>query len=121
MIAAQFPASQFVTGQILTLDTDTGEARIWTAGHPPPVLLPQEGDASAIGVRPGLPLGLGPSTYRENRGLGARRCRPALSDGVFEARSPAGDFYGWDRMVNHIHHALQVRHPSPRGPPPPHP
>ena len=30
-----------------------------------------------------------------------------LSDGVFEARSPAGDFYGWDRMVNHIHRTLR--------------
>ena len=108
VIAAHFPNGQFVTGQILTLDTDTGEAGIWTAGHPPPVLLPREGDASAIGLRPGLPLGLGPSTYqRATVALAPGDAVLLLSDGVFEARSPAGDFYGWDRMVTHIHHALR--------------
>ena len=108
VIAAHFPNGQFVTGQILTIDTDTGEAGIWTAGHPPPVLLPHEGDASAIGLRPGLPLGLGPSTYqRATVALAPGDAVLLLSDGVFEARSPTGDFYGWDRMVTHIHHALR--------------
>jgi serine phosphatase RsbU (regulator of sigma subunit) len=37
-----------------------------------------------------------------------------LSDGVFEARSPAGDFFGWERMVTHVHSALRsgVRAPE---------
>ena len=115
VIDAQSHGSQFVTGQVLTLDTDTGEATIWTAGHPPPVLLPQQGEAAAIGVRPGLPLGLGPSTYeRSTVALAPGDAMLLLSDGVFEARSPAGDFFGWERMVTHIHSALRsgVRAPE---------
>ena len=101
MIGAQFSSSQFVTGQVLTLDTDTCEANIWTAGHPPPpVLLPHVGEGAAITVRPGLPLGLGPSTYeRSTVALTPGDAVLLLSGGVFEARSPAGDFFGWERTA----------------------
>jgi serine phosphatase RsbU (regulator of sigma subunit) len=108
LIAARFPAGHFVTGQLLVLDTEAGEASIWTAGHPPPVLLPQKGEAEAIEVQPGVPLGLGPSTYAPTKvSLAPGDAVLLLSDGVYEARSPAGDFFGWDRVTTRIHRSLQ--------------
>jgi hypothetical protein len=108
-IGAHLPEGQFVTGQVLTLDTETGEATIWTAGHPPPVLLPHIGDAAPIAVQPGVPLGLGPSSYKPTTvELAPGDAVLLLSDGVFEARSPAGEFFGWDRMVTHVHDALRA-------------
>ena len=109
VIGAQFPDSQFVTAQLLTLDLESGAASIRTAGHPPPVLLPLDGDPSVIEVRPGLPLGLGPSAYAEATvALAPGDAVLLLSDGVFEARSAAGEFYGRERMIAHAHRSLRV-------------
>ena len=117
-ISAQFPGGEFVTGQLVTIDTETGEVSVWTAGHPPPLVLAHDGEAAAIRVRPGLPLGLGPSRYeRATVALAPGDAVLLLSDGVVEARSPAGEFFGWDRMVTGIQ-TPRCRGPSPGGPPP---
>ncbi len=100
VLADQYPGGEFVTGQVLTLDLESGRARVHTAGHPAPVVLPMTGEAYEVEVEPGRPLGLGPSDYPE----AVVYLEPGdavllLSDGVYEARSPAGDFYGLDRMM----------------------
>jgi sigma-B regulation protein RsbU (phosphoserine phosphatase) len=72
------------------------------------VLLPMDGEPSVIDVRPGLPLGLGPSRYAETTvALSPGDTILLLSDGVFEARSPEGEFYGWDRMVAFAQRAFE--------------
>jgi hypothetical protein len=99
-IMDQFPGCEFVTGQILTLDLESGRCRIHTAGHPAPVVLPMAGDAYEVDVVPGRPLGLGPSDYPESVvDLEPGDAILLLSDGVYEARSPDGTFYGLDRVM----------------------
>ncbi len=98
--AAQFGKGRFTTAQVVTLDLDDGLATILTAGHPPPLLLRPEGPAEVVPVRPGLPLGLGPSSYEPTE----LRLEPgeALllhSDGLYEGRNPAGEEFGTDRML----------------------
>ena len=99
-ITDQFPGYEFVTGQLLTLDLESGRARIHTAGHPAPVVLPMEGEPYEVDVEPGRPLGLGPSDYPESVvDLAPGDAILLLSDGVYEARSPDGAFYGRDRVT----------------------
>ncbi len=99
-IIDQFPGCEFVTGQLLTLDLESGRARIHTAGHPAPVVLPMVGEPYEVDVDPGRPLGLGPSEYPEAVvDLAPGDAILLLSDGVYEARSPDGTFYGRDRVM----------------------
>jgi len=52
-------------------------------------------------VSPGLPLGLGPSRYQASEvQLEEGDAILLVSDGVYEARSPDDQQFGWDRMVD---------------------
>jgi hypothetical protein len=99
-IAEQFGRSVFVTAQIVALDTTTGVAQIHSAGHPPPAVLRQDDPPRLVPLKPGRPLGLGPSEYR----VAEVQLEPGdalllVSDGTYEARSPDGEPYGWDRLL----------------------
>jgi hypothetical protein len=93
----------FATALLAHLDLGTGVLEYLNAGHPPPVLFR---DGRAVGELEGAlrtPLGLGH--------LGGPRPRPESvelqpgdrvlfhSDGIVEARSPSGEMFGLDRLV----------------------
>jgi hypothetical protein len=96
----EFDGAAFVTAQVVRLDLETGVAKVWTAGHPPPVHLRAGGTPEVVKVVPGLPLGIGPSSYSSvDVQLAEGDLLLLVSDGVYEARSRSGEQYGWDRMV----------------------
>lgn len=100
VIANQFGGARFATAQVAVLDLERGTVKILTAGHPPPFVLRTSGATEPVSVRPGLPLGLGPSKYVET--LVQLEPGDALlmhSDGVTEARSPDDEEYGEARLA----------------------
>ncbi|MEU6281240.1 PP2C family protein-serine/threonine phosphatase [Streptomyces sp. NPDC047028] len=86
----------FATGLLLEFSADARTVRVVACGHPAPVLL-HDGRAREIGVRPGPPFGLGlvgmdpPKEVTVPLEPGDRLF--LASDGVWEARDPAGVFY----------------------------
>ncbi|MGY2067679.1 PP2C family protein-serine/threonine phosphatase [Blastococcus sp. SYSU DS0619] len=106
VIAGQFSDSRFATAAIARLHLDTGQLRWVNAGHPDPIVV--RGDAL---------LDLGPCKPHPPLGLQVRKpdvCETQLhpgdrvilyTDGVVEARSPEGDFFGEDRLADFIHRA----------------
>ncbi|MFC6093427.1 PP2C family protein-serine/threonine phosphatase [Saccharothrix lopnurensis] len=105
-IAAHRPADTFTyaTAFLTHLDLDTGELHYLNAGHPPPVVL-REGRVVRLldgGGRTALGLGsidtAKPEVQHEQLQPGDRVL--FYSDGVVEARSPGGEFFGLDRLVD---------------------
>lgn len=85
--------SGFITCLCLVLTAD-GEMILANAGHLAPYL-----DGAEFPVEGGLPLGILPAmTYGQSRFVLPHKARlTLLSDGVVEARSPAGELFGFDR------------------------
>ena len=106
VIAGQFTDSRFATAALARLHLDTGQLRWVNAGHPDPIV-----------VRGGALLHLGPCKPHPPLGLQVRKpdvCEAQLhpgdrailyTDGVVEARSPEGDFFGEERLADFIHRA----------------
>lgn len=100
-IRDEFGEALFVTAQVLTLDLDTGEASLRTAGHPPPVRFADHRPPEIIEVRPSVPLGLGADGYEETTAqLEPGDVLLMVSDGCYEAPSPdRQSTFGWDRLL----------------------
>jgi sigma-B regulation protein RsbU (phosphoserine phosphatase) len=110
----QFADARFVTAVLAELDMQTGRLRYINAGHPAPVLLRA---GKAVRELPGgrrLPLGLDDSRVR----IGEETLEPGdrlllYTDGVTEARDPAGEMFGFDRLVEHTERHLAAGLPTP--------
>jgi serine phosphatase RsbU (regulator of sigma subunit) len=103
VIAGQFSASQFATAAVARLDKHTGLLQWVNCGHPDPVI-----------VRDGVLVH--PPSCPPSRPLGLQSARPELcstylrpgdrlllyTDGVVEARSPSGEFFGEERLADLI-------------------
>lgn len=103
----QWIPGRLMTGIIADLDTDTGRLTWINCGHPPPLLV-REGRVlpRVLERTPQLPLGLGFHTERPPA-LNHERLQPGdrillYSDGVTEARSPAGDLFGEKRLADAV-------------------
>lgn len=105
-IAAHRPAGSFAyaTAFLAYLDLDSGVLHYLNAGHPPPVVLRGGQVVRRLDI-PGLPpLGLShfgsgpPQVQREQLQPGDRVL--FYSDGVTEARSPRGEQFGLERLVD---------------------
>ena len=95
----QFGGDQFVTGLLVRLDLDTGEAIAVNAGHP--LALCVRGDqARDIPLAPDPPMGLFPDqAYTVQRfRLDAGDRMALVSDGITEAGPPGGDDFGRQRV-----------------------
>jgi hypothetical protein len=113
-IADQFGEALFVTAQVLELDLASGVAQIHTAGHPPPILFRRAGSPSIVEVRPGLPLGLGPSTYEATSvPLEPGDALLMVSDGMYEAADPDGSRYGIDRLIASVQDRFEAGDSNP--------
>lgn len=117
-VTAAFDGDAFLTGQLAELDTDSGALSWVNAGHPDPLLLREGRLVKELHVDPRLPIGLGGLADHEEPQLGSETLEPGdlvlfYSDGVVEARSPAGEFFGAERLVE-----LVTRHLAAGLPPP---
>ncbi|MGY2003575.1 PP2C family protein-serine/threonine phosphatase [Blastococcus sp. SYSU DS1024] len=113
-IAGQFPGSQFATALLTRLDLESGRLSWVNAGHGSPLVVRAGVLLPAHSCRPDLPLGLqqGP----------ARTCEVQLrpgdrvllhTDGITEARSPAGEFFGEERLADFVVRAETAGDPPP--------
>jgi serine phosphatase RsbU (regulator of sigma subunit) len=102
-VVERSPHDGFVTGLLAELDTDTGVLSWVAAGHPEPLLVREGQLVRGMHVDPGLPfgLGLGQAQYP----VASERLRPGdrvllFTDGITEARGPAGELFGVERLVD---------------------
>jgi serine phosphatase RsbU (regulator of sigma subunit) len=99
----QLPEDRFCTAACIRLEPQDGSAGVGIdvsrAGHPPPLLVRPEGTVEEVGCS-GRVLGVFPDAELRDTSL---RLMPGevlvlYTDGVTEARSPDGDFFGEDRL-----------------------
>jgi serine phosphatase RsbU (regulator of sigma subunit) len=113
-IAAQFGASQFATAVLARLDIATGRLRWINAGHPQPLIVRGLSLVRPPTCPPSRPLGLqdGKPPCCETRLEPGDRL-VLYTDGITEARSPAGEFFGEQRLADFISTAAAAGDPAP--------
>ncbi|MBD3335036.1 MAG: SpoIIE family protein phosphatase [Candidatus Eisenbacteria bacterium] len=100
-VCSSVDPGRFITVFLAILDARAGELRFAQAGHEPPLLLhPGNGPVDLSGGD-GLVLGVNPRYVYEEAAV---RLEPGAllavyTDGVTEAQSPGGDFYGKERFA----------------------
>ena len=94
----------FVTALAAELDVRTGLLRWVTAGHPCPVVIRNGSVLPDTGQSSSLPLGLGLTAHEESvpdeMSLQPGDRVLLYTDGVVEARSPQGEEFGLDRLLD---------------------
>jgi len=103
VIAEQFTDSRFATAVIARLHLDTGQLRWVNAGHPDPVVVRDGALLHPGPCRPHPPLGLQqrkPEVCEFQLHPGDRVV--VYTDGIVEARSPDGEFFGEERLADFI-------------------
>jgi serine phosphatase RsbU (regulator of sigma subunit) len=118
-VSATFTGDEFLTGQVAELDTESGLLTWVNAGHPSPLLLRHGRLVKRLDAEPILPFGLNHLTVGdEDAPMGAETLQPGdqvllYSDGVVEARSPEGEFFGTHRLVDLVVRNLAAGLPAP--------
>jgi serine phosphatase RsbU (regulator of sigma subunit) len=113
-IAAQIGASQFATAVLARLDIGTGRLRWINAGHPEPLIVRGSSLVRLPASPPSRPLGLQnskPACYETRLEPGDRLL--LYTDGITEARSPEGEFFGEQRLADFISAAAAAGDPAP--------
>lgn len=114
-----FRAESFATALLCELDTATGVLTWLSAGHHAPLLLREGKLVRALEADPLLPLGLNHELSQSlDRAVGAEHLQPGdmlllYTDGIIEARSPEGDFFGQERLVEMVSRNLAAGLPAP--------
>ena len=114
-----FRVESFATGLLCELDTTSGVLTWISAGHHEPLLLRDGRLVRALATEPLLPLGLNHDLSHTTRApVGNAQLQPGdmlllYTDGVIEARSPEGEFFGQERLVDLVSRHLGSRLPSP--------
>lgn len=104
-VEAGFSGASYTTAVLAELQTGTGHVSWVSAGHPEPLLLRQGQLVRTLHVDPGLPFGLGLPDTDHHYAVGTDQLEPGdrvlfHTDGVVDARSPSGDLFGVDRLVD---------------------
>lgn len=114
-----FRVESFATGLLCELDTTRGLFTWISAGHHEPLLLRDGRLVRALEVEPLLPLGLNDDlSGATSAAIGTEQLQPGdrlllYTDGVIEARSPDGEFYGQERLVDLVGRSLASELPAP--------
>ena len=114
VLGDQFGDDSFVTAVLGRLDLITGTLSLLSAAHPAPLLIRNGRPVGEVSVEPGLPLGFGSrddSVVDASLEPGDRLL--LFSDGVVEARSTEGEFFGLDRLVDLVTRQESARQPAP--------
>jgi serine phosphatase RsbU (regulator of sigma subunit) len=115
-ISARYPHS-FVTAILAELDTARGMCRKISAGHPGELLLREGKLVKAMRAPTAMPLGLShlgePIPGIEEEALQPGDQMLLYTDGVTEARTDDGDFFGQDRLVEFVTRTLADRVSAP--------
>lgn len=114
VVATQFDGSRFATAAVARLDLDSGRLRWVNCGHPDPILVRDGRLVRPPACRPARPLGLLAGEPR----VCEVQLRPGdrlllYTDGVVEARSPEGVFFGEERLADLVVRAELAGDPPP--------
>ena len=91
----------FVTGTLARLGLDNGQLEWTNAGHPPPLLLRRNRVVRELRCEPSLPFGLGgPCQEVATEALEPGDSVLFFTDGMVEGRSPLGEAFGPERLIN---------------------
>ncbi len=114
VIAEQFDAEKFATAVLAQLDTSTGRLRWLNAGHPDPMVLRHGHLMRPPGCPPDLPLGL-QTNKRQTCELELQPGDRVLlyTDGIIEARSPDGEFFGEQQLSDFVIRSAGAGFPAP--------
>jgi serine phosphatase RsbU (regulator of sigma subunit) len=117
-LADGFGVERYVTAVIAQLDVDTGSFRWVNAGHPPPMLLRDGQLVKELLCEPALPLGMGSLTGAAVYVSCEESLQPGdrvllVTDGVDEARTEDGSFFGRDRLAEFAAKELASGLPTP--------
>jgi len=113
-IATQFDAGLFATAVLARLDISTGGLRWINAGHPEPLIVRGSSLVRLPHCPPSRPLGLQdrtPDSCETRLEPGDRLL--LYTDGITEARSPHGQFFGEQRLADFISAAAAAGDPAP--------
>ncbi len=111
-ISGQFKGA-FVTGVLCELTLASGCLRWFVAGHPRPLLLRGGRMVKALEGKAGRPFGLGTKADVTEEALEPADQILLFTDGVVEARSRQGQFFGDDRLADFVFRASAARTPPP--------
>jgi len=112
-ILERFGPERFVTAVLAELDLASGRFRWFRAGHPAPLLLRGSKVVKTLWGDNGLPLGLGSPGEEAEESLEPGDQVVFFTDGVTEARSPDGTFFGVDRLADLVSRASAGGNPPP--------
>lgn len=112
-IDAQFGPDRFVTAVMAELDLATGRLQWCVSGHPPPLLLRNGRVVKSLVGEIAPPLGIGGEVVVAEEMLEPADQVLFFTDGVVEARSAQGEFFGVDRLVEMITRASASAAPPP--------
>ena len=112
-IRTRFGTERFVTGVLADLDLASGRLCWIRAGHPAPLLLRGSKVVKTLWGNTGLPLGLGSPGDEMEESLEPGDQLVFFTDGVTEARSPDGTFFGTDRLADLVSRTSAGGNPPP--------
>jgi hypothetical protein len=112
-IRLRFGAERFVTAVLAELDLASGRFTWCRAGHPGPLLLRGSKVVKTLWGDSGLPLGLGLVGEEAEECLEPGDQVVFYTDGVTEARSADGTFFGLDRLADLVSRASAGGNPPP--------
>lgn len=112
-IRVRFGPERFVTAVLAELDLNSGRFQWIRAGHPAPLLLRGSKVVKTLWGNSGLPLGLGSPGDEAEESLEPGDQVVFFTDGVIEARSPDGAFFGADRLADLVSRASAGGNPPP--------
>jgi hypothetical protein len=100
-LADYYEDLSFATGILARLDASSGRLEWSCAGHPPPLLLRGRKVVAELTSDVGLPFGLdGASLEPATMDLEPGDAVLCYTDGVIEARTPDGEFFGLERLID---------------------
>ena len=112
-IDAQFGPERFVTAVLAELDLASGRLCWTVSGHPPPLLLRNGRIVKTLEGEVSLPLGIGGAVSVAEEMLEPADQVLFFTDGVVEARSAEGEFFGVDRLVDMVSRTSASATPAP--------
>jgi serine phosphatase RsbU (regulator of sigma subunit) len=112
-IATQFGPDRFVTAVLAELDVWSGRFRWSVFGHPPPLLLRGGRKVKTLMSEVTPPLGIGGNVTVAEEMLEPADQVLFFTDGVIEARSVTGEFFGVERLVDMVSRASASATPPP--------
>jgi hypothetical protein len=112
-IATQFGPDRFVTGVLADLELGSGCLRWSVSGHPPPLLLRDGKIVKTLTGEVTPPLGIGGGVVVSEEMLEPADRVLFFTDGVVEARSAEGEFFGVERLVDMVSRTSAAATPAP--------